>query len=110
MSDKKLEVIKNKKIREAVKRGDLIDYDELFASYPKKRQEEILRRARYIMAAAEVRRLRKKLRLTQSELAEKMNVKRELVSRVESGKQNVTLETLYQIAEATGKKFTFKFK
>lgn len=100
----------NKKIEKALKEGRLIDYDELFASYSKEKQERIRERARYLMVAMELRRIRKKLRLSQAELAKKMDVKREFISRIESGQQNITLETLYKIAEATGKKFEFGFK
>ena len=95
------------KINQAVKRGDLVDYVNLFASYPKKRQQEILKRARYLKAATE---LRKQLKISQQELAHKMNVKREFITRIESGEQNITLETLSRIAEATGKEFEFHFK
>ena len=100
----------NNKIKRALKRGDLVDYDDLFATYSKKRQEEIKKRARYIMAAMELRRLRKKLKLSQAKLAKKMNVKREFISRIEGGRQNITLETLYRIAEATGKEFRLSFQ
>jgi len=100
----------SKKIQEAIKRGDLIDYDEVFANLPKRRQEAILKRARYIQAAIALRRLRKALKLSQEKLAQKMKVKREFVSRIERGEQNVTLETLYKIAEATDKEFRFSFR
>ncbi len=100
----------NSKIREALRTGKLIAWDELFASYPKKRQEAIKKRARYLRAAMELRKVRRKLKLSQAELARRMDVKREFISRIESGKQNVTLETLYRIAEATGKEFEFSFK
>ena len=102
--------ISNKKIREALKTGKLIDYDELFASYPKERQERIKARARFLIAAMELRNLRRELKLSQAQLARKMNVKREFISRIESGQQNITLETLYRVAEATGKKFEIQFK
>lgn len=100
----------DKKVQEALKKGDLIDYDKLFASLPKKRQEAILKRVRYIQAAIALRKLRKTLRLSQEKLARKMKVKREFVSRIESGEQNITLETLYRIASATDKKFYFSFR
>lgn len=102
--------LSEKKIRQALKEGKLIDYDEIFASYPKEKQERILEGARFLKAAIELRQLRRRLKLSQEELARKMNVKREFISRIESGKQNITLETLYRIAEATGKKFEFSFK
>ncbi len=100
----------NRKINQAVKRGELIAYAELFAKYPKKRQQEILERARYLKAAMELKKLRKLLKISQNELARKMKVKREFITRIESGEQNITLETLNRIAEATGKEFEFRFK
>jgi len=100
----------NRKIKQAVKRGELVDYTDLFASYSKKRQQEILKRARYLKAAMELKKLRKQLRISQNELARKMKVKREYITRIESGKQNITIETLNRIAEATGKEFEFHFK
>jgi len=36
------------KINQAVKKGDLVEYKNLFAKYPKIRQQEILKRARYL--------------------------------------------------------------
>lgn len=100
----------NNKIKTALKRGDLLDWDDLFKSYPKKRQAEILKQARYLRVAMAMRKLRRQLKISQAKLAKKMQVKREYIARAESGQQNVTLETLYRIAEATGKDFHFQFK
>jgi len=100
----------NNKIKKALQKGDLIDFDDIFNSYPKKRQKEILRQTRYLQIAMELKKLRKKLKLSQEKLAKKMNVKREFIARAESGQQNITLESLYRIAEATGKDFHFGFK
>lgn len=52
----------NRKIKEAGKRGDLVAYGDMFASYSKKRQQEILKRARYLKTAMELKRLRKDLK------------------------------------------------
>lgn len=98
------------KIKNAVKRGDLIAYGDLFVGYPKKRQQEISKRARYLKAAIELKKLRKELKISQGELAHKMKVKREFISRIESGEQNITIETLNRVAEATGKEFEFHFR
>ena len=100
----------SKKIDEAVKRGDLVAYGDLFASYSEKRQQEILKRARYLKAAMELKKLRKDLNISQKELARKMKVKREFITRIESGEQNITIETLNRVAEATGKEFEFHFR
>lgn len=100
----------NRKMQQAIKSGKLIKFKDILNKLPFKQSEEIEQRARYIKTAMAVRELRKKLRLTQQELADKMNIKRELISRVESGRQNITLETLQQIAEATDKNLVFQFK
>ena len=100
----------NDKIKTALRRGDLIDYDEIFAGYSKKRQMEINKQVRYLKMAMALRKLRRQLKISQAKLAKKMRVKREYIVRAESGQQNITLETLYRIAEATGKDFHFQFK
>lgn len=98
------------KINQAIKRGEFINYANLFGSYSQKRQQEILKRARYLKAAIELKKLRKQLKISQNELARKMKVKREFITRIESGEQNITIETLNRIAEATGKEFEVHFK
>ena len=99
-----------RKIQQAIDKGDLIPYEEVWRSYSQKKREAIEERARYLKAAMELRRVRKQLNLSQKELAQKMSVKREFISRVESGRQNVTLETLYRIAEVTGKNLKLSFQ
>lgn len=98
------------KIEEAIKKGLLIPHEEVMNSFSKKDRREIKERSKYISAQMEVRKLRIKTGLTQSDLAKKMNVKREFISRIESGNQNITLATLLKIATATGKEFKFSFE
>ena len=100
----------NKKISEAIKRGDLIPYEKIWNSYSQSKKDRILQKARYIKAAMELRKLRKTLSLSQNQLAKRMSVKREFISRIESGKQNVTLDMLYRVAEVTGKNLRFMFR
>ncbi len=90
-------------------RRELIPYEKVLHGYSRKDREDILGKSRYLKAAMEVRKLRKQMHLSQEQLAKKISVKRTFVSRVESGRQNVTLETLYRIAQATGKRFTLSF-
>ena len=99
----------NKKIKQALKKAELVDFDKLFASYPKAKRERIYKKARYLKAAIALRKLREDSNLTQKKLAKKMDVEREFIARIESGRQNVTLETLYRIAEAANKQFSFQF-
>ncbi len=100
----------DKKIQKLVKEGKLLLWDDIFNSLSKDEQERIKKRSQEIMAAMELRRLRKKLKLSQNKLAEKMKVKRETITRIESGQQNVTLATLYRIAAATNTTFHFEFR
>lgn len=97
-------------IKEAVKKGLLIPHSKVLASFSKEDREDIKRLTKYFIARAEIRRLRIKMKLTQEQLSKKMKVKREFISRIESGEQNVTLETLIKIASAVGKEFKFKFE
>ena len=99
-----------KKIQEAINRGDLIPYEKIFNSYSEAKKKRIREHAHYLRAAMELRELRKKQKLSQGALAKKMHVKREFISRIESGKQNITLGTLHRIAQALGKEFHFAFK
>lgn len=100
----------NDKIKQAEKEGRLIDYDKLFASYSKEKQQRIREEAKFIMARMEIRKIRISKKMSQTDLAKKMNVKREFISRIESGNQNITLATLLKIATATGKEFKFSFE
>lgn len=45
----------------------------------------------------ELKKLRKWLKISQEELAQKMKVKREFIARIESGEQNITIETLNRV-------------
>lgn len=99
----------NSKIKAAIKNGQLIPFSQIMAETSPEDRAWIYERARYLQTAAAIRRLRRKLNLTQKELAEKMQVKREIIARAESGQHNVTLETLYRIADATGKSISIDF-
>lgn len=98
------------KIKRALASGDLIPHDQIMKRYSKAEREEILERARYLKAAMKLRQLRSQMRLSQQELARKMRVKREYISLLESGRQNITLNTLYRIGESVGKGVEVVFK
>ncbi len=98
------------KIKKALEKGELISHKDIMSNYSCKDREEISAKTRYMKAAMELRKLRESMELTQGMLAKKMNVKREFVARAESGRQNLTLETLYRIAEATGRQLHVAFE
>jgi len=52
--------------------------------------------------AANLRRLRQKLALSQEKFAERCGLHRTYVGAIERGERNVTLKTLQQLAEALG--------
>ncbi len=55
--------------------------------------------------ASDVKRARKKAGLTQSELAEILDTKKTVISRIENGKQNLTIDYISKLSAALGKKF-----
>ena len=54
--------------------------------------------------------LRKKKKISQAKLAQKAGVKQSAIGRIEAGKQNLTIETLQQIALALNKKLEICFR
>lgn len=56
----------------------------------------------HIELSQKIRKARKKLGMSQKDLAEKMGVKQSLVSRWESSECNYTIDTLVEIADALG--------
>lgn len=58
---------------------------------------------KYYDIVIKLRELRQKLGITQDKLAEKAQLPRTTIVKVESGKRNATLETLISMAQAMGK-------
>lgn len=56
----------------------------------------------HISLSQRVYELRKLHDLTQDELSRKVGIKRQHVAMIETGRSNVTLETLYKLARAFG--------
>ena len=63
---------------------------------------DIAQTALHIELSQKIRKARKKLGMSQKDLAEKMGVKQSLVSRWESSECNYTIDTLVEIADALG--------
>lgn len=77
--------------------------DELFdAQYGKvgaKRREEFEKRAQYFIISETLKDARREAKLTQEQLAQKVGTKKSYISRLENGKCDVQLSTLYRIFE-----------
>lgn len=52
---------------------------------------------------------RRKARLSQSEVAERMGTTQSSIARMESGKGSVTIESIQKYAKATGQKIKLEF-
>lgn len=53
--------------------------------------------------------LRHKAKLSQKQLAKKLKISQSAIARIESGEQNLTIETLMKIGSVFGKKIKVKF-
>ncbi len=53
--------------------------------------------------------LREQNNLTQSQLAEKLEISQQLISRIEKGRENISILTLKKIVEHLGKRLEIKF-
>lgn len=73
----------------------------------RKAYEEELRRLRY---AYKITQLRKEEDLSQKEFAERINTTQSVVSRIEQGSQNITMDYLEKIAEALGRDLVVDFR
>lgn len=93
------------------KRKDMIDFADVKAQAMKKPEVRAgFARARAMRIAAEaVQQVRASKKLSQSDIAAAMGKPQSLVARIESARANTTVETLYEIAEATGTKLVIKF-
>ena len=76
---------------------------EAFLNDPK-RAEKVARIEERMQVAKTLYDARHAANLTQAEVAEKMNVSRPIVARLERGRGNLTLDTISRYARACGKK------
>ena len=60
--------------------------------------------------ALELAKLRRDKKVTQAELAARLKTTTSVVSRIESGNQNVSVDTVEKVAKALGKTVEFLFK
>lgn len=54
--------------------------------------------------------IRKKRKMTQTQLAEKLGMEKGQISKIENGKLNLTLATINRLASALGVKISFDFQ
>lgn len=94
------------------KKKELIDFDEVAARALKKPEvmAAYARSRAMRLAAHAVKKAREGRKFSQADMAKAMGKPQSLVARIESARANTTVETLYEIATATGTELVISFK
>ncbi len=93
-----------------MKKGKLITFEDFCKeNFTTQEMEEINVEAEKRIAIRQLKELRKKHNLTQDKLAMKSGLPRSTISRIETGKRNVSIAKLIQIANALGKDLEIRF-
>ncbi len=77
--------------------------------FPKKELQELDIKAEKRIALRQIRELRENYKITQDTLSIKSGVPRSTISKIETGKRNVSIEKLIKIANALGKDLEIRF-
>jgi HTH-type transcriptional regulator / antitoxin HipB len=88
---------KDKAIRNAKNFDELLDIQ--YGKIGSKKRDEFEERAQYFVISETLKDARKGANLTQEELANKVGTKKSYISRLENGKCDIQLSTLYRIFE-----------
>jgi DNA-binding XRE family transcriptional regulator len=82
------------------KQTKLITFDEVFDKFSNDRKQKIEEGAKFYEMLYALRERRENLGLTQADLAEKTQIPRGTINRIETGSRNVTFEKLIKIVDA----------
>lgn len=85
------------------KRPQTAPLNSLTADFSQEDWKEVEKEKKYYNLVVQLRELRQQVGMTQQELAEKADLPRATIVRVESGRRNATLETLMNMAGALGR-------
>ncbi|MBM4166758.1 MAG: helix-turn-helix transcriptional regulator [Ignavibacteria bacterium] len=88
---------KNEAIRKAKNFDELLDVQ--YGKIGTKKRDAFEARAQYFVISEMLREARREADLTQEQLAEKVGTKKSYISRLENGKCDIQLSTLYRIFE-----------
>lgn len=93
----------NEKIRDATNFDELLDIK--YGKISSEKRDEFEAKAQYFVISEMLKEARKEAKMTQEQLAEKVGMKKSYISRLENGKCDIQLSTLYKIFEfGLGKK------
>ena len=88
---------KDKAIRNAKTFDELLDIQ--YGKIGAKKRDTFEERAQYFVISETLKDARKEANMTQEELADKVGTKKSYISRLENGKCDIQLSTLYRIFE-----------
>ena len=89
--------MKKPEIRKAESFDELLDIK--YGKVGTKNRDGFEERAQYFVISAVLKESRREARLTQEQLAQKLGTKKSYISRLENGKCDIRLSTLYRIFE-----------
>jgi DNA-binding XRE family transcriptional regulator len=91
-------------------RANTVPFIKLYKDLTPDQRIEVEKRKRYYQIMMLMRRSRMEKGLTQTNLAKLVNLPRTMITKIESGERNVTIETLMNIAQVMGKELVVDFK
>jgi len=89
--------MKQKEIRTAKNFDELLNIK--YGEIGTKQRDDFEERAQYFIISEMLKEARKEAQITQEQLAEKVGTKKSYISRIENGKCDIQLSTLYRIFE-----------
>ena len=93
-----------------MKKGKLIPWEEVRKEmFTEEELRNIDKRAEKRIALRQLRELRERYNITQDTLSIKSGIPRSTISKIETGKRNVSIAKLIQIANALGKDLEIRF-
>jgi HTH-type transcriptional regulator/antitoxin HipB len=100
--------MKTKNIKNAKTFDELLDIK--YGKIGTEKRDDFEEKAQYFVISEMLKQARKEAKMTQEELAEKVGTKKSYISRLENGKCDIQLSTLYRIFEfGLGKKVSLVF-
>lgn len=93
-----------------MKKGKLIPWEEVRKEmFTEEELRKIDKKAEKRIALRQLRELRERYNITQDTLSIKSGIPRSTISKIETGKRNVSIAKLIQIANALGKDLEIRF-
>ena len=94
---------KNEKIRNTKNFDELLDAE--YGTIGSEKRDDFEKKAQYFIISETLKEARREAKMTQEQLANKVGTKKSYISRLENGKCDIQLSTLYRIFEfGLGKK------